>query len=346
MSTPTSLPSVPTLFVTLGDPLSINLWALSELLPRRDPTIAYVLLGDEKALARGASAELKQQLYHLSSPTAVDAPGLYFYPTTRSVPTADEDWERQLSPEQRGEVATAALHALRGIDWGDGRSDGGRGAVLTCPIDKKACHLAGFGFPGQTEFFEHLWQQPGIMILAGDKLKVGLVTNHLALKDVPAAITQEAIVAKGRAFLASLQGTFGDHAAPIAVCGLNPHCSDGGLFGDEDARILAPAVAELNQLFPGQFVGPVPADTAFFNAYEGRWRGVLAMYHDQGLAPLKTVHFFDAINITGGLAHLRVSPDHGPAADLFGRGQEANTDSFALALSSAERYLLSAKAEA
>lgn len=354
---------VPTLFITLGDPLSINLWALAKLLPRRlDPAIAYVMIGDDQVFGRSAPDRLRQETYRISSLAAITAPGLYFLPSLNGVLKAAEpakehhqererereqdqeaaaqqqgdDWLRGLSALQRGRCAAAALLTLSHFDW---RSIGSA-AVLTCPIDKKACNLAGFRFPGQTEFFEQLWGKEGIMVLAGHKLRVGLVTNHLALSDVPAAITTAKIVTKAEALLATLNSTLAaEHSQlPIAVCGLNPHCSDGGLFGSEDAKVIAPAVAELNSRYPGRFVGPLPADTVFFNAYEGRYSAVLAMYHDQGLAPLKTVHFFDAINITGGLDRLRVSPDHGPAADLFA-SDKANTDSFALAIATAQRYL-------
>lgn len=354
MTTLHPLPAVPTVWITLGDPLSINLWALAKLLPRRlDPAIAYVLLGDEQVFARGATAQLKQETYLITSFAAITGPGLYFYPTTRSAePSPSEEpagcWERAMPAKERGAIATAALMALTTLDWQ--AASLAKAAVVTCPIDKKACQLAGFSFPGQTEFFEQLWGRAGIMVLAGAKLRVGLATNHLALADVPAAVTTAGIVAKGRALLTTLRGILADSSeaapsgapstplAPIAVCGLNPHCGDGGMFGTEDAAIIAPAVAQLNGEFPGQFVGPLPADTVFFNSYEGRYSGVLAMYHDQGLAPLKTVHFFDAINITGGLPHLRVSPDHGPAADLFG-SDAANAESFALAIATAQRYL-------
>lgn len=342
-----SRPPLPTLFITLGDPLSINLQAMSQLLPRRGGQgIAYVLLGDERAFARGALPKLKEQTYLITSLAAVTEPELYFLPTTRgSSAGLGSDWERQLSPKERGAMATAALQALRSFDWQPPSPSSASpaqapSAVLTAPIDKSACHEAGFGFPGQTEFFEQLWAKPGIMVLAGASLRVGLATNHLALADVTAQITTSGIVAKGEALLATLQGILapGEELAPIAVCGLNPHCGDNGMFGSEDDRVVAPAVAALNGRYPGQFVGPLPADTVFHHCREGRFSAVLAMYHDQGLAPLKTVHFFDAINITGGLDHLRVSPDHGPAADLFGSGK-ADTSSFALALATAERYL-------
>lgn len=338
------LPTIPTVFITLGDPLSINLWALSKLLPRgREPGIAYVLLGDERAFNLGATAQLKQETYLISSLAAVTADELYFLPTTRgaSANLAAGEWERSLSGKERGQIATAALNYLGTIDWQTpAKGERPRAAVVTCPIDKHAANLAGFGFPGQTEFFEQLWGKPGIMVLAGHKLRVGLATNHLALADVPRNLSVAGIVAKGRALADTLTSVLaadtGSQLAPIAVCGLNPHCGDGGLFGTEDQTIVAEAVNRLNQQMPGQFVGPLPADTVFFNAYEGRYSGVLAMYHDQGLAPLKTVHFYDAINITGGLDYLRVSPDHGPAADLFGKSQ-GNTDSFALALRTAAR---------
>ena len=146
------------------------------------------------------------------------------------------------------------------------------------------------------------------MILAGPKLRVGLATNHLALKDVPKALNQDLVRRKIELLKSSLAKILGLEFAKIGVCALNPHASDNGLFGDEEEKnIRACHISS----FENDVTGPFPADTLFHFAYTGQYDGVLAMYHDQGLGPLKTVHFYDAVNITGGLKHLRVSPDHG-----------------------------------
>ncbi|MCX6129993.1 MAG: 4-hydroxythreonine-4-phosphate dehydrogenase PdxA, partial [Proteobacteria bacterium] len=249
-----------------------------------------------------------------------------------SSPTCQAIDPRQLSELERGQIAVTALESLSRKDLKLKDL-----AVLTSPIDKHSCALAGFKFPGQTEYFEKIWAKDGLMILAGPRLRVGLATNHLALRDVSAALSLNLIVQKLRLFHDSLQTIFGIAKPRLAVAGLNPHCGDGGLFGDEDQKIIAPAVAVARE--KGLDVkGPLPADTIFFRALSGDFDGVLAMYHDQGLGPLKTVHFYDAINVTGGLPHLRLSPDHGPAAELYGRSG-ARSDSFRAALLQVRQYL-------
>ncbi len=317
------------LIITLGDPLSVSveclvrekdLWAM-------DPTRTVVLVGSRKQWLQQTSVPITFK--EIQNWSALQGPGLYFY---NSSPDAPERDPRKLSEEERGRIAFAALSALRSLP-----TDQKSLAVMTSPIDKYCCAKAGFRFPGQTEYFEDLWGAQGIMILAGTRLRVALATNHLALRDVPNAIRKELIVQKARLLHASLQRIFGLSQPRLAVAGLNPHCGDGGLFGDEDTRIIAPAVEEARRLGL-DIVGPLPADTIFFRAYSGAFDGVLAMYHDQGLGPLKSLHFYDAINVTGGLAHLRLSPDHGPAAELYGRN-EARSDSFRLALQQARHYL-------
>lgn len=223
-----------------------------------------------------------------------------------------------LDPSVRGALALRALESLRTL-----RVDANRRlAVLTGSIDKQACHQAGFGFPGQTEFFASLWQAEAIMVLAGPRLRVGLVTNHLALASVTGALNQDLVATKVVLFAKTLHSVFGVLKPRLAVCGVNPHAGDGGLFGNEEASIITPALAmaaqELKRVgLAVDIAGPLAADTIFYRAYRGDFDGVLAMYHDQGLGPLKTVHFDNGVNLSGGLPHLRVSPDHGPARDLF-----------------------------
>lgn len=317
------------LIITLGDPLSVaveclmlekDLWA-------NDPTRTVVLVGARTQWLQQTS--IPMSFKEIRQWTAIQGPGRYFFDSSPDCPAVDP---RQLTEEQRGQVAFAALSTLSSLP-----AELKTLAVMTSPIDKYCCAKAGFRFPGQTEFFEDLWGAQGIMILAGSRLRVALATNHLALRDVPAAIRSDLIVQKARLLHDSLQRIFGLAKPRLAVAGLNPHCGDGGLFGDEDSRIIAPAVEEAKALGL-DIVGPLPADTIFFRAYSGSYDGVLAMYHDQGLGPLKSLHFYDAINVTGGLAHLRLSPDHGPASELYGRN-EARSDSFRLALQKARHYL-------
>lgn len=246
---------------------------------------------------------------------------------------ASEVPAEMLSERDRGALSCRALRAVPQTLVGQ------KLAVVTGPIDKHACHLAGFSHPGQTEFFEALWGSLAVMTLAGPRLRVGLVTNHLALRDVPQAVTQALVVTKLTLFIRTLREAFGKEMPRIALAGLNPHAGDQGLFGQEDREILAPAIAQVLKNDPRVLIdGPVPADTVFYRAYQGAYDGVLAIYHDQGLGPLKTVHFDEAINLSGGLQHLRVSPDHGPARDLFLTGK-ASTTSMDIAIKTASHYL-------
>jgi 4-hydroxythreonine-4-phosphate dehydrogenase len=181
--------------------------------------------------------------------------------------------------------------------------------------------MAGFDHPGQTEyvgsFFGH--SDPA-MAFFSERLNVLLVTVHIGLKEVFEELTMERMVAKSKLFCLALKklGTAHPH---IAFCGLNPHASENGLFGDEEEDLIAPALAKLNgDLGRGTFLGPYPADTIFLKALNGEFDGVVAHYHDQGLIPLKLVAFDSAVNTTLGLPVVRVSPDHGTAFDIAGKG--------------------------
>jgi 4-hydroxy-L-threonine phosphate dehydrogenase PdxA len=161
-----------------------------------------------------------------------------------------------------------------------------------------------------------------IMMLAGPKLRVALVTNHVALGDVSSSINSELLCNKIDALLSGLKNNFQFSMPRIAVTGLNPHCSDSGLFGDQEEKIILPAIKKSQEKWhsKAEISGPLPADTAFHRAYRGEFDAVLCQYHDQGLGPLKLVHFDEAINITMGLIMTRVSPDHGPAEGGFLNG--------------------------
>lgn len=323
------------LFVTCGDPLGVGIELVQrsrDLLSR--PNLTTVIIG-HLGQWRRQSNQLRipwpelRVIHSLSElrnmPPSVDG-DLVFLSVAESVPDQDA---RQLSEQQRGQIALAALQALP-------RQSSGQIAVVTAPIAKDSISKAGFSFPGQTEYFEHHWSAKAIMILAGPRLRVALATNHLPLRAVPSALSRSLIEHKIALFYKSLQLDFNIKSPRIAVCGLNPHASDNGLFGNEEELMIRPAVTTCGQL--GDIVGPLPADTAFYKAFNGVFDGVLAMYHDQGLGPLKTVHFSDAINLSGGLPHLRVSPDHGPAADLFLQ-QRADSTSMRAAITHAVEWL-------
>ena len=199
-------------------------------------------------------------------------------------------------------------------------------AVITNPIAKHVLQSAGFAHPGHTEFLGELAKRywgvaaEPVMMLAAPELRVVLATIHVALSRVPGLLTQDLIERTARTTLAALTRDFGIARPRLAVCGLNPHAGENGLMGTEDDAIIRPAVAKLAA--EGHDVtGPYPPDTLFHAAARARYDAVLAMYHDQGLIPLKTLAFDHGVNVTLGLPFVRTSPDHGTAFDIAGTGK-------------------------
>jgi 4-hydroxythreonine-4-phosphate dehydrogenase len=201
-------------------------------------------------------------------------------------------------------------------------------AVVTGPVSKKHLHQAGFEFPGQTEFFA---KRTGVenfaMLLTGGALTVALVTAHVPLREVAGRLATSEVVRVGL-LLANFLKKRGIVSPRIAVAGLNPHAGEQGDLGDEEERIIAPAIPLLISSGSGvSFAGPFSPDTIFWRAANGEFDGVLCMYHDQGLIPLKLLGFHDGVNVTLGLPFVRTSPDHGTAYELAGT-QKARPESF------------------
>ena len=194
-------------------------------------------------------------------------------------------------------------------------------AMVTAPIHKAILSEAGFAYPGHTEFLGHLTGvRRAVMMLASEKLRVVPLTIHTPLNQVPGAITQQAIVETAEIILKSLARDFGIAAPRLAVAGLNPHAGEDGLLGAEENEIIAPAVAALRAR--GFSVsGPLSADTLFHDEARKNYDAALTMYHDQGLIPIKTLSFWDGVNVTLGLPIVRTSPDHGTAFDIAGTGK-------------------------
>ena len=194
-------------------------------------------------------------------------------------------------------------------------------AMVTCPINKALMHRAGHHYDGHTQLIAQLTNtQKYVMMLAGTRLRVTLATIHCALKEVPEILDKETvyrtIIITGRA----LQHDFGFKNPRLAVAALNPHAGESGLFGTEEEEIIGPAVKKaIDSGFNA--VGPLPPDTVFHRASSGQFDAVVAMYHDQGLIPLKLLHFSDAVNVTLGLPIIRTSVDHGTAYDIAGTGK-------------------------
>ena len=192
-------------------------------------------------------------------------------------------------------------------------------AVVTAPIHKAVLNAAGFAFPGHTEFLAHLTgARRAVMMLASDKLRVVPLTIHMPIAKVPGAISKQAVFETGEIILTALRRDFGLLNPRLAVAGLNPHAGEEGVLGDEDESLIAPAIAALKAR--GFNVrGPLSADTLFHDEARKSYDAALCMYHDQALIPIKSLSFWDGVNVTLGLPIVRTSPDHGTAYDLAGR---------------------------
>jgi 4-hydroxythreonine-4-phosphate dehydrogenase len=231
-------------------------------------------------------------------------------------------------PDARARALRAGALAGRAIEAGAQLAlDGIVDALVTAPIEKHATRLAGYEYPGHTEWLAHLAGDVDVaMMLAAEggtatldsrlsTLRVVLVTTHIALRDVPAVLTTDRIVRVGRVTAAGLRDWFGIASPRLALCALNPHAGEQGLFGDEEARVLRPAAAQLG------CAGPFPADTVFVRAMRGEFDAVLAPYHDVGMTAIKVAAFGRGVNLTLGLPFPRTSPDHGTALDIAGQGK-------------------------
>ena len=217
--------------------------------------------------------------------------------------------------------------------------DGSAAGMVTCPLNKAAINAAGVNFPGHTELLaERCDVEKVVMMLAGAKLKVCLVTTHLPYAEVPRVLSSQEILQTIRISEQTLRLHFGVQKPKLAVLALNPHAGESGLFGDEEARMIAPAI-EQAQAEGIEADGPHSADTLFHFAVRGSHDAVICMYHDQGLIPLKLLHFEDAVNVTLGLPIVRTSVDHGTAYDLAGSGK-ASTTSLVAAIQMAEQMSL------
>lgn len=222
----------------------------------------------------------------------------------------------------------AGRYALRSIDAAcDALLSGDVDVIVTAPIDKNSVAAELPGFNGHTDYLrKKLGADHSLMLLLKDNLRVGLVTDHVPLREVAQHITKDNIVKKAKLMAKSLLEDFGIRKGKIAILGLNPHAGDGGALGKEEQEIIAPAVEQLKNEGVLAF-GPYAADGFFGSGAFEKFDGVLAMYHDQGLAPFKALAFSGGVNFTAGMKYVRTSPDHGTAYDLAGKNL-ANESSF------------------
>ncbi|MBH9577541.1 4-hydroxythreonine-4-phosphate dehydrogenase PdxA [Inhella proteolytica] len=293
----------------IGPELIVKAWA------QRPPGPATVV-GSAAVLRRAlAQCGLQRPLAVLDTPDEPAPPG------------ALAVWEPPGLPDsllvgEQGQVrADCGRAAARCIETAVAAIQAGQGSgLVTAPIHKEALHAAGVNYPGHTEMLQALAGVPAVrMMLVNEELRVVLVTVHVALREAVNLVTRASVRDTVRMLDAALRGPF-DLAAPrIAVAGLNPHAGEGGLFGDEELREIAPAVADCRAVGINA-QGPFAPDTVFMRARTGEFDAVVAMTHDQGLIPIKYLGLDEGVNLTLGLPFVRTSPDHGTAFDIAGRG--------------------------
>ena len=241
-------------------------------------------------------------------------------------------WEEEIAINPGELNETGGKYAIKSLKAAtQALKDGNIDALVTAPIHKKNVHSNEFDYTGHTPYFKDFFEQKDVvMLLAADNFRVGLVTEHVAVKDIAKYITKENILSKINILNASLRRDFNIDRPKIAVLALNPHAGDEGLIGTEEIEIIRPAIVEAkhhNMIV----MGPYSADAFFARGYQTRFDAVLAMYHDQGLIPLKSLSLGEGINYTAGLPVVRTSPDHGTALDIAGKNK-ADTSSFVAAI--------------
>lgn len=284
----------PRIAITLGDPRGIG------------PEVVARALAEPSL--RGAAA------YRLVGPAGMAPPDLALEPVGA--------WHPRGGARLAGELAGRAIERAVTLALA-GEAD----ALVTAPIHKPALREAGYPWPGHTEMLRDLTEvATTALCLAAERtalggpLRVVLVTGHLPLREVPGAVTLARLVETALLARDGLRRLWGIEKPRLALCGLNPHASDGSLFGDEEERVYAPALGALRGLGVDAD-GPIPADTAFVRAARGDFDAVLAPYHDVGMVAIKTAAFGEAVNVTLGLPFPRTSPDHGTAFDIAGSGR-------------------------
>jgi 4-phospho-D-threonate 3-dehydrogenase / 4-phospho-D-erythronate 3-dehydrogenase len=221
----------------------------------------------------------------------------------------------------KGSKASGDSAARNIVECAAACSKGCLDAMVTAPLNKKYFQEAGYSFPGHTEFLAHLSGASEIaMAFLTDRLKVVLATIHVSLRELVQTLTTAMVYKKLRIILTEFP-RLGLPCNRVAVAGLNPHAGESGIMGAEEEEILTPAIQQARSDFPNSTIdGPLPADTLFWRAYNGEFDVVLAMYHDQGLAPIKVVGFGESVNVTLGLPFIRTSVDHGTAFEIAGKG--------------------------
>ncbi|PXH61250.1 4-phospho-D-threonate 3-dehydrogenase [Klebsiella pneumoniae] len=313
--------------VTMGDPAGIG----PEIIIK---SLAEGALSGAPVVVVGCAQTLRRILALNITPRAelriIDHPAeASFSPATINVidePLSDPQGLRPGEVQaQAGDLAFRCIRRATALAL-----EGAVAAIATAPLNKEALHLAGHVYPGHTELLAHLTQTTDYaMVLYTEKLKVIHITTHISLRQFLDTLNQpriETVIGVADRFLRRV----GYPRPRIAVAGVNPHAGENGLFGDEEIRIVAPAVAAMRAKGV-EVTGPCPPDTVFMQCHEGMYDMVVAMYHDQGHIPLKLLGFYDGVNITAGLPFIRTSADHGTAFDIAWTGK-AKSESMATSI--------------
>jgi 4-hydroxythreonine-4-phosphate dehydrogenase len=278
----------PRVAITLGDPRGIGPEVVNKTLADPPAEAEYVVIGPDELVAQ-QPADQRIGIGTLGEATAEGA---------------------ALALDDAGRLTADAV--IKAVELA---LAGAVDAIVTAPAEKRALHAAGYEYPGHTEWLAELAGGVDVvMMLVAGSLRVALVTTHIPLAAVPSAVTIERVLRAGQITRSALECWWGIEDPRLAVCALNPHGGEGGLFGDEDDRVLAPAARELDA------TGPLPADTVFVRALRGDFDAVLTPYHDVGMTAVKVAGFGGGVNVTLGLPFVRTAPDHGTAFDIAGQG--------------------------
>lgn len=285
----------PRIAITLGDPRGIGAEIAAKVLAEPPAGAEYVAIGPEALLAAIPGEHI----------VVGNGDG------TRSIPPGHPSrFTLPLEPAAAGRAVGAQIEKAAALALA-----GEIQAIVTGPAEKHALHLAGHTYPGHTEWLAALaGNVEVVMMLASHRLRVAMVTTHVALRKVPDLLTTERVIRVGEITRDALTDGWGIAQPRLAVCAVNPHAGEGGLFGSEDATIMEPAATALGA------AGPLPADTVFVRAMRGEFDAVIAPYHDVGMTAVKVAEFGRSVNVTLGLPFVRTAPDHGTAFDIAGRG--------------------------
>jgi len=309
--------TLPLIGITMGDPTGVGPEIIVKALSMEEPFRACrpIVFGDLEVLSRAIQIQNLSATIEVFNKIPEDGylPGkIFVFPVSRLDITSIH-----FGKPDRACGEAMVKYIEEAVKW---VRKGALDAITTCPINKHAMNAAGYSFPGHTELLAHLSHNSSVaMMFLGSKWKIALATTHLPLKDVSGWITASRILSTLRLTDEGMKKYFGIPHPKIAVLGLNPHCGEEGLLGEEEKREVLPAIAEARS--HGMNVeGPFPADSFFNPSGHSTFDAVIAMYHDQGLIPIKMLDFKEAVNFTLGLPFIRTSVDHGTAYDLAGKG--------------------------